>query len=301
MSYKRRDFLKTASVFGSGLVLASLGSNLSGCKAAGSTTGSKGNINAFGLQLYTLRNELPKDPKGVLKEVASYGYKQIEGYEGPQGLFWGMKNTEFKSYLDGIGLNYVSSHCNIYQDFERKADESAAIGMKYLICPILQLERNPNTTLDDYKKAAEHFNRLGQICKERGMRFAYHNHEFTFNPLNGQLPQDVLMQNTDPSLVDYEMDMYWVVTAGQDPIAWFNRYPNRFRLGHVKDRKKDVPLTERSAFTILGTGFVDVPKILKAAKEKGMEYFIIEQDQTGDVPALTAVKENAAYLKNVKL
>ena len=272
----------------SGLALTALGSKLAGCKSVAATGSS--NIKNFGLQLYSLRDDMPKDPKGVLKQVASFGYNQIEGFEGPMGMFWGMSNTEFKKYMDDLGMTIVSSHCNINQDFERKASEAAAIGMKYLIEPYL----GPRKTIDEFKKAADLFNQKGQVCKKAGIRFAYHNHDYSFKPVEGQLPQDVMMQNTDPDLVDFEMDMYWVVAAGQNPIAWYNKYPNRFRLGHVKDKKGDETCT-------LGKGTIDYPKILGEAKKKGLQYFIVEQEQyTGTTP-LEAARDDAAYMKRIRI
>ncbi|HEU4634225.1 MAG TPA: sugar phosphate isomerase/epimerase, partial [Flavisolibacter sp.] len=174
MHYKRREFLKTATLAGSGVALASF-TNLLGCKAA---SGNKAINENFGLQLYTLRDVLPKDPRDVLTKVASYGYKQIESYEGSQGIFWGMKNTEFKSFMDNLGMTIVSSHCDINKDFERKAEEAGAIGMKYLICPYL----GPQKSLDDFKRYADIFNQRGETCKKYGLRFAYHNHDYSFVP-----------------------------------------------------------------------------------------------------------------------
>lgn len=293
MSYKRRDFLKTASALGSGLVLTSFATKLTGCKTAmGSAAASS---QPFGLQLYTLREDFPKDVKGVLQQVASFGYKQVEGFEGNKGIFWGMKNTEMKSYLDSIGLTMVSTHCNINQDFERKADEAAAIGMKYLICPYL----GPQKSIDAFKKAADQFNQCGDICKQRGMRFAYHNHDYSFKPIDGQLGQDVMMQNTNADTVDYEMDMYWVVTAGQDPIAWMKKYPNRFRLCHIKDRKAGA--AEQFASVTLGTGTINYKDITKDAAKEGMQYFIVEQEAYEGTTPLTAVKDNAEYMKKLKI
>ena len=296
MSVNRRSFLKNTSLLGSGLLLTTVGSKLAGCKTMGSTAVNP--ANNFGLQLYTLRDDLPKDPKGVLKQVADFGYKQIEGYEGPMGLFWGMSNTEFKRYLDDLGLTMVSSHCKYNENFEQKAEQAGAIGMKYLICPIIEGEKDMN--IEGFKKVAQTFNERGETCKKNGLRFAYHNHEYTFKTIDGQLAQDVLMQNTDPKLVDFEMDMYWVVSAGQDPISWFKKYPERFKLLHVKDRQ-DVPLTQRSAFTVLGTGTVDVPHILKEAKQHGVKYFIVEQDQTNEIPALKAIQMNAEYMRKLNI
>lgn len=160
MALKRRDFIKTASVFTSGLALTAVGSKLAGCKSA--TTGSSGNLKNFGLQLYSVRDVLPKDPKGVLKQIASFGYNQIESFEGPQGIFWGMTNKEFKQYMDDLGMTIISSHCDINKDFERKANEAAEIGMKYLIEPYF----GPQKDIDAFKKAAELFNQKGEVCKK---------------------------------------------------------------------------------------------------------------------------------------
>lgn len=289
---KRREFIKTTGMITSGLALSSY------LPACGSAPASNDISKNFGLQLYTLRDVMPNDPKGVLKQVASFGYKQIEGYEhNGMSMFWGMKNTEFKKLMDDLGMNMVSSHCNINQDFERKASEAAEIGMKYLLCAYL----GPQKTIDDFKKFAETFNQRGEICKKNGIKFGYHNHEYGFVQLEGQYPQDVLMQNTDKALVDFEMDIYWVVAAGQDPIAWIDKYPGRFRLCHIKDRKKEAPLSQRDASVILGTGSIDFKKILREADAKGMEYYIVEQEAYENTTPIDAVKANAEYLKNFRL
>ena len=288
MNYKRRDFLKLGGNLAAGLAIAPMA-----CKLMTKDEAEKATA-PFGLQLYTLRDDLPKDPKGVLKQVASYGYKQIEGYEGSLGLFWGMSNTDFKKYMDDLGMNFISSHCDYKKDFEKKAAEAAAIGMKYLMCPWL----GPQKSLDDFKRAAEDFNAKGEICKKNGIRFAYHNHDYSFQMLEGQLPQEVMMNMTDPSLVDYEMDIYWVVTAGQDPEAWMKKYKNRFRLCHVKDRTKGS--TEKADSCTLGEGSINYSKILKTAKENGMEYYIVEQEKYAGTTPLKAAEADAAYMKKLK-
>ena len=272
-----------------------LSSYLPGCK---STSISKDVRENFGLQLYTLRDVLPNNPKDVLTQVASFGYKQIESYEHKDlGIFWGMKNTEFKKLMDDLGMKIVSSHCDINKDFDRKAAEAAEIGMKYLICPYL----GPQKTIDDFKKFAATFNQRGETCKKNGIKFGYHNHDYGFIPVDGQLPQDVMMQNTDKNLVDFEMDIYWVVTAGQDPIAWINKYPGRFKLSHIKDRKKGAPLSEREVSVDLGTGGIDFKSILKEAGKKGLEYYIVEQEAYENTTPLAAAKADADYLKNFRI
>jgi len=240
---------------------------------------------------------MPKDPKGVLKQVAEMGYKQIESYEGEMGMFWGMTNTDFKKYMDDLGMKVISGHCDTSKDFERKANDAAAIGFKFLINPYI----GPQKTLDDYKKFADIFNQSGEICKKAGLKFAYHNHDYSFETINGIIPQDVMMQNTDPSLVDFELDIYWVVTAGEDPVKWFEKYPNRFTLCHIKDRKKNVPLSDKDASCIVGQGQIDFAKILKAGQKKGLQYFIIEQERYDNTTPLNAVKENAEYLKKLNV
>lgn len=301
MTHPRRKFLKSATQLGYGLAFTAVGSRLIGCSPAKNTAGStvgSGVVNTkpFGLQLYTLRDDLPKDPKGVLKQVASFGYKQIEGYEGPQGIFWGMSHTDFKKYMDELGMAFISSHCDTKKNFEEKAAQAAAIGMKYLINPFLGKQKS----LDDYKRAADDFNKNGEICRKAGLKFAYHNHDYSFIAVDGQFPQDIMMQNTDPALVDYEMDIYWVVAAGQDPDAWFKKYPGRFKLGHVKDRRRNAAPADHDASVVVGTGSIDFSDILKKAEANGMAYFIIEQEAYEGTTPLLAAQQNAEAMRNLK-
>src|SRR6185369_3087039 len=168
MSFNCRNFLKAGGMLASGLMVGSQASKALGILESNTPAPLK----TFGLQLYSLRDDLPKDPKGVLKQVASFGYKQVESFEGKDGMFWGMTNKEFKKYMDSLGMTIISSHCGIGDGFEKKAAEAGAIGMKYLICPWI----GPQKTVDDYKKFADKFNACGAICKKHGLRFAYHNH-----------------------------------------------------------------------------------------------------------------------------
>ena len=297
MNYNRRLFLKNSGLFASGIALAGIG-----CTSAKSTTTSGNDaagqaIGQFGLQLYTLRDDIPNDPKGILKQVADMGYKQIEGYEGPKGLWWGMSNKEFKSYLDGLGLTMVSSHCDFKKDFDRKAAEAGEIGVKYLIAPYLGAQK----TLDDYKNFADQFNACGDICKKNGLKFAYHNHGYSFEKLDGEYPQDVMMKATNPDTVDYEMDIYWVAVPEEDPEAWLKKYPGRWKLVHVKDRDKSAPKGEGEWSVDLGTGKLDFKKILKTAKETGVEYFIVEQEKYTNSTPLKSAKVDADYMKKLRI
>ncbi len=297
----RRKFLRqSAQVGAAALVLPLWACN--NAKPA-STTGSggradrapTGDLDAYGLQLFTLRDEMPNDPKGTLQKIAEMGYTQIEGYEGDMGMFWGMEPQEFKGYLDGLGLTMVSSHCNINENFAEKAQQAASIGMEYLICPYIG-------TRDDragWQEVVEQFNACGKTCADNGLRFAYHNHEYTFKEVDGIVPQAFLMDNTDET-VAYEMDIYWVVTAAEDPITWLNRYPEKWTLCHVKDRMKGADPAEMEASVNLGQGSIDFPAILSVAEEQGMEYYILEQEKYEGTTPLKAAASGAQYLQKFK-
>lgn len=287
MLYSRRKFIQTGSMLTAAGILS----------ANKLMAGTNGGINNFGLQLWTLRDVINENPKDTLKQVASFGYKQIESFEGKQGIFWGMNAGNFKKYMDDLGMKIVSAHCDINKDFEKKAADAASIGMNYLICPY----KGPQKSIEDFKKFADEFNAKGEICRKNGIRFAYHNHDYSFKAVDGQIPQDVMMDNTDKNLVDFEMDIYWVVTAGASPEAYFKKYENRFRLCHVKDREKNAVAGEGEASCIVGQGSIDYPTILHTAKKCGMEYFIVEQEKYANTTPLLSAEADAAYLKTIRI
>jgi len=287
MDYKRREFIKMGSNLAAALMLAPIANDL-----MSNDTDDK--LKTFGIQLWTVKKALAEDPKGVLKQLSVDGYKLIESFQGNKGIFWGMSNTEFKKYMDELGMTIISSHCTTGEDFERKANEASAIGMKYLLNPFVPVQK----TVDDYKKIADQFNKNGEICKKAGIRFGYHNHGHDFKMIDNLVPMDIYLQNTDPALVDFEMDIYWVVTAKQDPEAWLKKYNNRFRLCHIKDRIKGA--TEDDASCILGHGSIDFPKILKTAKKHGMRYYIVEQERYDNTTEMDCARADAEYLKKIK-
>ncbi len=288
MNNKRRDFIKTAGLAAAGLSLPFMGKS--------NFLNSFGTIkkeSAFGIQLWTVKEDLATDTKATLKKLAGYGFNQIESFEGAQGIFWGMKNTEFKKYMDDLNLRIISAHCNNTVDFERKAAEAAEIGMKYLICPW----KGAQKSIDDFKKFADEFNKSGEICKKNGIKFAYHNHDYSFKAIDGQIPQTVMMEGTDASLVDFEMDIYWVVAAKENPIDWFKKYPGRFTICHVKDQTMGATGIESC---VLGKGTIDFSNILHEAKKYGMKHHIVEQEAfTGSNP-LASAEADAAYMKVLK-
>ena len=301
MQKKRRTFLQTAGIMTAGsLVLPNWACSDANQETEKTATEAPAapvpSLDNFGIQLYTLRDVIPGDPKGTLQQVAGFGFTQIEGYEhNEQGIYWNMPHTDFKKYLDGIGLRMVSSHCDIYNDFEKKVGQAAEVGLDYLICPWV----GPQKSMDDWKKVTDKFNECGEICKNGGIRFAYHNHAYSFKPFTGMIPHDFIMDNTDPELVDHEMDIYWVVTGGADPAEYLTKYSNRFRLCHVKDRMKSATPEDREASCNLGTGSIDYPKILKVAADNGMKYFIMEQERYDGSTPLKSAEVGANYLKQL--
>lgn len=287
MTYDRKTFLKMSGLLAGGAAIGTL-PFLKGCSTAQSPSQTN-----FGLQLYTLRDVIADDPEATIRQVADFGYSQIESYDGPLGLWWGMGNTGYKNLLDELGLTAISTHANVFEEFERKANEAAEIGLTFIVCPWV----GPQESMDEFRQIADQFNEMGEIASDLGLRFAYHNHAYSFEELEGELPQEVLINNTDPDLVEYQMDIYWVVAAGEDPAEWMRKYPGRFTSGHVKDLD---PGNEPES-TILGTGTINFEELLPVATENGMEAFIVEQEAyTGTTP-MGAVRENAEYMKNLNI
>jgi sugar phosphate isomerase/epimerase len=286
MELSRRSFLKTSGLLAGSAVLGSM-PFIKSCAAAEAET------TPFGIQLYTLRDIIGDDPKGVISSLAEFGYKQIESYEGQMGIFWGMSNTEFKKFLDDNGLTMISTHANVFDNFEQKVEQLSEIGVPYITCPYV----GPQESIDDFYSLAEQFNEMGQIASDAGMQFAYHNHAYSFEEQDGEIPQVVMMENTDTDLVKFQMDIYWVVAAGEDPVEWMRNYNGRFTSGHVKDSSGG----QDPESVILGTGTIDYPSIVEVAKENGMEYFIVEQEAYTDTTPLDAAREDATYMKTLDL
>ncbi len=290
MSTNRRDFLRNSGIAALGLSLPLAGKSLWNGLAP-----YKG-ISTFGIQLWTVKEDLTMDAKSTLAKLSKDGFKQIESFEGAKGIFWGWKNTEFKKYMDDLNMKIVSSHCEITKDFEKKAAEAAEIGMKYLICPY----KGPQKSIDDFKKFADDFNKAGEICKKNGIRFAYHNHDYSFKAIDGQVPQTVMMNGTDKNLVDFEMDIYWVVAAGEDPKAWFAKHPGRFKLCHVKDLGKSSNKDGHESVQ-LGKGTIDFSSILKAGTASGLQYYIVEQEAFTGTNPLESAEKDAKYFKSFSM
>jgi sugar phosphate isomerase/epimerase len=253
----------------------------------------------IGLQLYTLRNEMGKDAKGTLAKVAAQGYKHVETYGYGDGKWFGMNVAEMRATLKANGLSSPSGHtfpASIFlqsgweEKWKPAVADAKALGQEFIVIP--WLEEQYRTPADNYKKIAAALNKAGEICKKTGIKVAYHNHDFELEPADGTTGLDTLLKETDPKLVFFEMDIYWVSKAGKDPLALFAKHPGRFAMWHVKDMDN----TPRKFFTEVGSGVIDYKKIFNYAKQSGMKYFFVEQDMCPGAP-LDSTAKSIAYLK----
>jgi sugar phosphate isomerase/epimerase len=281
---KRREFIQTASFAAVGML------SLPSFLAAGKRQ------KTIGLQLYTLRDTIGKDPKGVLQKVASFGYKELETYGYAEGKIFDMDFTEFNKFVKGLGMRVISGHYGLDKikgDTWLKAVEDAKKnGQKYMVVPYI--DESDRKTIDDYKKICADLNTAGEVCNKNGIRFGYHNHAFEFESLEGQIPFDLMLKELDPKKVGMEMDIFWVVNAGHDPIKYFTKYPGRFEQWHVKDMDKN----DRTKNADIGTGAIDYKSIFAQAKLSGMKHWYVEQETYPGDP-INSVEASAKFLKTI--
>jgi sugar phosphate isomerase/epimerase len=245
---------------------------------------SKGQINKVGMQLYTVRELLKADFEGTLAKVAQIGYKEVE-FAG----YFDHTPRDVRSMLDRNGLAAPSAHVpyDVLTDkWPGVLDAAHTVGHTYIVCPWIDdaIRKQP----EGWKRAAETFNRAATISQKVGIQFAYHNHHFEFVPVEGgRMAYDLLLEETDPNLVKMEMDLCWVNVAGQDPRKYFERYPGRFPLVHVKDVKRippkegTTPVPFEKVFpelTAIGKGVIDWKQILAESKKAGIEHYFVEND-----------------------
>jgi sugar phosphate isomerase/epimerase len=268
----RRTFLETASTVTAATLLTS---------RFGWAAGDH-KIDKVGLQLYTVRDLMKGDFDGTIAKVAQIGYKEVEfaGYFGRTG-------QQVRAVCDRNGLAAIATHVQ-YDELDDKfpavVETSKAIGLEYIVCPWIpeDLRKSP----DIWKQAAAKFNHCGELSKKAGMQFAYHNHWFEFLPVDGKLPYDQLLKECDPNLVKMEMDLCWITAAGGDPVKYFNLYPGRFPLVHVKDLKTLPKITAGGAqnygdtvdLTEVGSGLIDWKKIFAQSEKAGIKHYIVEHD-----------------------
>ncbi len=300
----RRKFLKTAGAFAAGSLLLPYGCAPKKQQGESETVEESAPTakKKVGLQLYTLRNEI--DAQGlqpVLKQVADIGYTWVEGFGYESRKFLGATPSEIKTMLSDLGMWMPSVHSvtevssaggkdAIVEQMKTTAEDAITAGAEYLVWAFLQPDERKS--LDDYKRHIETWNQFGQVCKEAGIQFAYHNHDFEFTTFDGIRPYDMIMEQTDADLVKFELDLYWITKAGYDPVEYFQKNPGRYSLWHVKDMEA----SEEKYFAEVGSGTIDFKRIFDAKDIAGMKYFFVEQDQSRRTP-FESIKMSYDYLQ----
>lgn len=246
------------------------------------------------LQMYSLREESAKDFLGTLSKVAEMGYDGIE-FAG----YGGLEANELRKALDHLGMKAASSHIPLTTlenetELKEVIKYQHIIGSKNIVCPHLPTERRSK---EDYYNLIPILNGIGEKCFNEGINFSYHNHDFELIELdNGEIPLELLLENTNPQWVQTEFDVYWLTKAGENPVEWLTRYHNRTPLVHLKDMTTDGD----QFFAELGTGGVDIDGVLKQASKSNVEWWVVEQDQSRRTP-LESVKISLDYLKTKSL
>jgi sugar phosphate isomerase/epimerase len=244
-----------------------------------------------GLALYTVRDDMAKDPAATLAAVAAKGFNWVEAASHSNRAFYGLKPKEYGKMVKKTGMDPLSTHSAVRPENEDQLIEDAAeAGMKYLILPSLPGEWS--SSLAAYRKTADYFNKVGEKCRKAGLTFAFHNHQVEFTEMEGKVPFDILAENTDPRLVAFELDLAWITAAGKDPIAYFKKYPGRFEVWHFKD------LSPEKQDATLGEGIIDFKPILEKAKLAGMRYWFIEQDNCRTHTPMESIEISRNYYLN---
>ncbi len=278
----RREFLASSA-----LALGSLALPRGARSAASEGRG----IGPIGVQLYSVRSALRQDFTGTLARVAAIGYREVE--------FAGLmdrKAADVRRIIDDLGLRAPSMHVPfsaLDDNWGSVVGDAVALGCRYLVVPSIPAELR--ASLDSYRRVADRFNRAADAAATAGLRFAYHNHDVDFSPIDRRVPFDVLLEATNPALVAVELDLYWITRAGHDPERYYNRWPGRCKLVHVKDsggapdhRMEDV-----------GRGMLNWPRLLSAARDAGVEHFLVEHDEPAD--PLLSIKTSFRYLHDLRL
>jgi sugar phosphate isomerase/epimerase len=285
----RRDFLKTGALAAAGFSLLSNELWAEPKKQA---------VRNIGVQLWSVKEDMTKDAKGTLEKVAKIGYKQVEGFGYSDGKFFGVPTDEFAKILSVNGLKMPSAHGNITSKdytngqlsdaFKKMVDDAKKVGQKYAIAPYMA-----NEDRSKGKFMAEMFNKAGEHCKSMGMKFGYHNHDFEFKEYDGVTMYKTLLDNTEKDLVTFEMDLYWVKFAKQNPTEWFKNYQGRFTHFHVKDHD---PV--KNVSVEVGEGDINFQEIFNS-KLSGAKYFIVELENYKR-PALEGIEISLNNLKKLK-
>ena len=265
--------------------VAALGIVSSDTDAAAAILARRRKIDRVGLQLYTVRDLMKADMPGTLAQVSAIGYKEVE-FAG----YFGRTPREVHELLEKYHLSSPSTHLpwESFQNWPKVLADSKVIGHKWVTIPWIPEEKRKTTA--DWKAIAKQFNQVGAQARSAGLRFAYHNHDFELKPIDGVRPLDILLGETDPKFVDFEMDIYWVVFGGGDPLDYFNRFPHRFALAHVKDSAGPPD----NKMVDVGQGKIDFRTIFVQSEKAGFKHYFVEHDQPAD--PIATIRNSYNYL-----
>lgn len=279
MNTNRRNFIKTSSLLAAGTIVLP------------SFSMAKSNMKP-GLQVYSVRNQLGEDFEGTMKVVAEVGYKHIEGYGlGTDGKFLGkISPSHYAKVISDLGMEFKATHCSFTtpDKAQKMIDAAVETGLEYMIVPYTP--DNVRKTADGWKKVAEDYNKMGEMCKKAGIKFGYHNHAFEFEELDGIIPQELLIESTEADLVHFEADLFWVTQGGYDPAKLLKKYPGRIQLFHVKDATADLEETT------VGKGIIDFENLFKAGRKDAVEYYFVEDEREDD--PFSHIKADYDYMAN---
>lgn len=276
----RRAFLKK-------IAAAAAGASVLGSAAA--EPGQK-KFSNVGIITGTLKNEMKEDYRATLKAIAEMGYTCIEG-----GVPEGLAPTAYRKFLQDIGLRPIATGASmspLQKELDKYLKTAGELKAEYLVCYYPWLTSADNLTTKEVMEAANNINTIGRRVKEAGFRFAWHNHAKEFVLVDGQMAFYTLMENTDPAYSTVQLDWYWVVKGGQDPTAYFRKYPGRFELAHVKDMNNNTD----GGISCVGNGIIDFAPMFAAAKTGGVKYFIVENERA--VKGLKCAQDSINHLTN---
>jgi sugar phosphate isomerase/epimerase len=292
----RRNFIKTTS-------LASLAT------LASTSLAEAAKLKSFGIQLYSLRDIVMQDHKNVLTQLASFGYKELEAYGMDSEQTKHFFSADTKKLITDLGMKLISSHAmpgrvadksvkgsidDFAPNWKKTVETGLKMGLKYITVPYTEEPYRKNK--DDYKQLIEMLNKLGEYTVNQGLKFTYHNHNFEFDTYDGEVMYDLMLRESDAKYVNFEMDLYWVVFAGKNPLDYFAKYPGRFKQWHVKDMDK----IDKKLNTDVGKGAIDFVNIFKQAKLAGTKHFFVEQETGYNPDSTSSAKNCAIYMKDLK-
>lgn len=243
-----------------------------------------------GIQLYTFRKEMADDAIGTLKRIASLGFKEIETARSNEGHYYGLGPKGMKNICDDLGMTLRSGHVHMDKDWLKTLNDAVEAGQEYVIVSTMP---SKGQTVSNYKSVAEIFNKGGETAKKMNLKLGYHNHAYEFEVDHGKVLYDVLLENTDAALVHMELDLGWVIMGGKDPLDYFEKFPGRFPLWHLKDM--DLKAKHSTEF---GKGNLDIISMFKNSELSGLKYAFVEQEEYTSTP-LESMKMNMEYLGRI--